>query len=833
MTAANVPRALAQARAARIADLTYALRLDLSNRERSIRGSITASFDLRSAGDPLEFDFVPPLAWVEGVSVNGHVHPVEPGSEDGRVLIAAAHLRRGRNSVGFEFRAGSTAIHARDDLVYSLFVPARAATAFPCFDQPDLKARWTLTLHVPEGWSAVSNGREAGRTPARHGAIVAFEETARLPPYLFAFAAGRFEIDEGERHGRRIRMFHRESEPTRVRENREILMDLHAHALSWLEDYTGIPYPFGKFDFVVIPSFQFSGMEHPGAVFYNASSVLLDGGATHAQQLARANVVAHEVAHMWFGNLVTMTWFDDVWLKEVFAGFLADKIVNPVFPGLQHDLRFFWEHYPAAYDVDRSHGSHPIRQSLDNLRDAGSLYGPVIYQKAPIVMRQLEDRLGADTLRRALQDYLATHAMGHAAWPDLLDALMRHSDTPLLKPWSSAWIERAGRPAIAVDLSTEDGRIGRLRVRQAVAGAMPWPQDVHLLLGYESETRHAHLDLTGPQGAIHEAVGWPLPAWILPGGPRPAYGRFDPDTRTIEFLLRSLSTLSDPFVRGVAWLTLWEAMLEGRAPVRAVWAQLLAALRDEPDPLNLQQLLKYVSTLYWHIFSPVTGKASAGAIETVLRNGLADASGASAKTAWFGALRSLAATPDTLEWLHRVWSRDACVDGLTLSEQDEMDLAVDLALRAGPIARDVLPRQRARIEHADRLGRFDFISPALSSDPAVRDEFFGRLRSRPGGVPETWILDGLRLLLHPWRTPSGGQIVTALRSVRETYDAGDIFFGRRWIEAAMAGCQPVSAVEAVQQFLQELPADYPPRLRLMLLAAADVPQRMLATDRPL
>jgi aminopeptidase N len=129
--------------------------------------------------------------------------------------------------------------------------------------------------------------------------------------------------------------------------------------LAWLEDYTAIPYAFGKFDFVLIPSFQFGGMEHPGAIFYNASSLLLDESATQTQMLGRASLIAHETAHMWFGDLVTMKWFDDVWMKEVFANVMAAKIVNPSFPTVNHALRFLYQHYPAAYDVDRTRA--PIR----------------------------------------------------------------------------------------------------------------------------------------------------------------------------------------------------------------------------------------------------------------------------------------------------------------------------------------------------------------------------------------------------------------------------------------------------------------------------------------
>ena len=152
--------------------------------------------------------------------------------------------------------------------------------------------------------------------------------------------------------------------PRRSRRNRDAIFDLHAAALTWLERYTGIPYPFGKFDFLLVPAFQFGGMEHPGAIFYNASGLLLDESATQNQQLERASVIAHETAHMWFGDLVTMRWFNDVWMKEVFANFMAAKIVNPSFPDMNHDLRFLYAHYPPAYDVDRTAGTNAIRQPL-------------------------------------------------------------------------------------------------------------------------------------------------------------------------------------------------------------------------------------------------------------------------------------------------------------------------------------------------------------------------------------------------------------------------------------------------------------------------------------
>src|SRR5207249_3189065 len=238
--------------------------------------------------------------------------------------------------------------------------------------------------------------------------------------YLFSFVVGDFKIETAVRNGRTFRMFHRETDAAKVTRNKDAIFDLHASALAFMERYTGIPYAFGKFDFVLIPAFQFAGMEHAGKILYNASDLLLDESATQNQLMGRATVISHETAHMWFGDLVTMRWFDDVWMKEVFANFMAAKIVNPSFPAVNHDLRFLLDNYPAAYAVDRTAGTNAIRQPLANLSEAGTLYGAIIYQKAPIVMRQLELLVDPDSLRDGLREYLRGHAYANASWSDLI-----------------------------------------------------------------------------------------------------------------------------------------------------------------------------------------------------------------------------------------------------------------------------------------------------------------------------------------------------------------------------------------------------------------------------
>ncbi len=492
----GVPLALAEQRAATIRHVRYGLAFEIPSSPREpVRGRARVRFELAAPADTV-LDFAVAPDRLLSISLDGT--PVAAPHANGHIILPRGRTRAGENAVDIEFLAGDAPLNRSADFLYTLFVPARASQTFPCFDQPDLKARYSLTLTAPAGWQVVANGAEVDREVVGDRLTARFAETEPLPTYLFAFAAGTFSVEEAHRNGRRYRMFHRETDAAKVARNREAIFDLHAAALAWLEDYTGIPYRFGKFDFILIPSFQFGGMEHAGAILYNASGLLLDETATQNQTLGRASLIAHETAHMWFGDLVTMKWFNDVWMKEVFANFMAAKIVNPSFPDINHELRFLLAHYPAAYDVDRTQGANAIRQSLANLNEAGSLYGAIIYQKAPTVMRQLEERIGAERLRAGLREYLARYAFGNASWPDLIDVLETEpagqpaNGRVRLKEWSHAWVSEEGRPVIRTDLRVERGRITRLSFTQSdpyPRRGLLWPQRLDVVLGSPSGER--------------------------------------------------------------------------------------------------------------------------------------------------------------------------------------------------------------------------------------------------------------------------------------------------------------------------------------------------------
>jgi aminopeptidase N len=818
----GVSETLARERAARLSNLRYDLAFTIpAARTQPIRGRALIRFSLASAAEPLVLDYLPDRAGIlRAVEANGVETPFR--QVNGHVIVPAAALRPGENSLELDFNAGDGPLNRGDDFLYTIFVPARAHLAFPCFDQPDLKARWSLGLDVPDGWEVLGNGAELERSRGDGRTRVRFSGTRPISTYLFAFAAGKFSVEQAERHGRTFRMFHRETDAAKVARNREAIFDLHASALDWLEKYTAIPYPFGKFDFLLVPAFQFGGMEHPGAIFYNASGLMLDESATQDQMIGRASVIAHETAHMWFGDLVTMRWFDDVWMKEVFANHMAAKIVNPAFPAINHDLRYLLDYFPPAYGVDRTQGTNEIRQPLKNLNDAGTLYGAIIYQKAPIVMRQLETLVGADEFREGLREYLKKYAFGNASWPDLIAMLDARTPEDLVS-WSRAWVEERGRPAIRTELTFSGGRIRRLAFLQRDPYAnrgLLWNQRITVAVG-GPDVRLLPVQLNGARVDVPAARGLAA-EFVLPNGGGVAYGEIHLDPASLAWLTAHLPSIDDELTRGSAWVTLYDAMLDAEVTPDAFLSLALRALPLEKNELTVTRVLAYLREAYWRYSTPAARARLAPALELTLRRGLDAAPGASLKSVWFSALRDTAQTTATLEWLTRVWRQDDTIPGLTLAETDFVRLAQDLAVRDVPGASLILDQQYERTKNPDRKAQFAFVRPAISTDVRERDAWFAALADVTNRRHEPWVLEGLRYLHHPLRAAASEKyIATGLLLLREIQRTGDIFFPKRWMDATLGGHQSPAAAATVRTFVDHLPPAYPERLRRVILSSAD------------
>ncbi len=835
---------LAKQRRDSISNLNYSLSFSL-HPSAPIIGGVAIDFTLSDKTGPVVVDFNANAAQINSLSVNDR--PAKYQFKKGHILVSTETMEVGKNSIQVDFVAGDASLNRNQKYLYTLLVPDRASTVFPCFDQPDLKATYELQLELPIHWTASANAAlerttevttasrsEPGKTEKRN--VLTYKRTKPISTYLFAFAAGEFEKITRNIDGREINLYHRESDTEKVARNIDKIFETHALSLNWMETYTQIPYPFEKFDFVLIPAFQYGGMEHTGNIFYNADQLFLDETATTDQKLGRASLIAHETAHMWFGNLVTMKWFNDVWLKEVFANFMAAKIVHPSFPKINHDLGFMMKHHPSAYGEDRSAGSNPIQQELGNLKDAGTLYGRIIYQKAPIVMRQLETMIGESKMRSGLQEYLKKFSYSNAVWDDLIEILDSKSDQDL-KLWSDAWVKQPGTPEIASHIRTNAQKQNILTIRQVkkTPANQVWNQlvDVKVIvngtIAFEDRVTIAgetcDVELPDDLGAYD---------FYLVNSSELGYGYFELDGRSQKYLWSKINTIEDDVLRGAAWLALFESLIrelpdDDNSNTNQHWNALQEAVRLETEPLNRQNVLNQIETLFW-IFLKESDRNLLGALmESVLWSQIESESkdvSLDARSAYFKTLIAIATSRTTTANLYEIWESQRQFNGLKLSEIDYMELAYELALRLPKQADEILEKQLLRIRNEDRRRRFEFVRRAVSPQDSERKRFFDSLQRPENRRPERWVLEGVAYLHHPLRAKNSEPFVLpSLQLMEEIQATGDIFFPKRWLVATFHGHRSKAVADTIRQFLVDRPA-YPENLKNKMLQAADLLLRM-------
>jgi aminopeptidase N len=394
-----------------------------------------------------------------------------------------------------------------------------------------------------------------------------------------------------------------------------------------------------------------------------------------------------------------------------------------------------------------------------------------------------------------------------------------------LAAWSHAWVDEAGRPAIATELRVENGKIARLAFTErdpAPRRGLVWTERIEVALGYDGDIKRIPVNLNAARVEVAGARGLPAPLYVLPTGGGIGYGGFALDPGTRDYLLRHLGNIPDALTRGSALVALWEDMLDGRARAADVVTTLVAALPLERDELNVQRMLSYLQQGYWKFMSASARDALAPSLERTLRDGITAAPTQSLKSAWFSALRDTALTPPSLQWLERVWNKTETVPGLTLAEPDYITLSQELAVRGVPGSENILSTELARIENPDRKARFEFVRPALSNDPAVRDALFASFADVKNRRREPWVLEALSYLHHPLRAAASEKYIPrSLTMLQEIQRTGDIFFPKRWTDATLSGHNSASAARVVKAFLTGLPPDYPDRLRRIVRSSAD------------
>ncbi|MFL5809318.1 MAG: M1 family metallopeptidase, partial [Flavisolibacter sp.] len=813
----GVSETLANYRRQALSNVRYRLMLDLSSpKEVRPTSSVTISFDLKKNENDLQVDFKEQEEETKSIFVNQKDVPVVFEKE--HFIIDRKLLKAGPNVLTINYKASNLSLNRSDDYLYTLLVPDRARTLFPCFDQPDIKARFKLSLVLPKPWKALSNAALEDSVVSAESKVYNYKESDQISTYLFSFAAGRFERVSKTAGGRPMNFYHRETDTNKLRLSIDSVFRLHADALKFLEDYTQIPYPFKKFDFVAIPDFQYGGMEHVGAIQYRSSSLFLDSGATKDQQNARASLISHETSHMWFGDLVTMQWFNDVWMKEVFANFMADKITQGTSTSNNFDLKFLIDHFPAAYSVDRTPGANSIRQPLENLQDAGTLYGNIIYHKAPVMMRQLERLMTKIPFRDGLRTYLKKFQFGNATWPDLIQIM--DAGTPAdLQAWNKAWVNDKGRPVINYSIEQKNGAVAKFTLNSTTENGLPYllPQFFEIAFVYPDRIEQHSINMNRQNMVLKELEGKQLPSYFLFNSTGQGYGLFPLDFNAVSHI----PELKDPVMRASAYINAYENMLSGNV-IKPMDLLLFYQniVTKEGEELNLGLITRYLTDIYWRLITPAQRTAVMSSLENQLWQALQSDTVSNKKKILFRAYQNIAMTPNANERLYSIWKNQKPPAGVKLAEDDYTSLSLSLALKQYH-ADSILIEQLKRITNTDRRKRLEFLMPALSADVKLRDAFFASLKQEKNREKEAWVISALEYLHHPLRAASSikylGQTLELLQEIQMT---GDIFFPYSWLQSSFGSYQSREAWAIVSNFLDSN-KNYNPRLTAKILQATD------------
>jgi puromycin-sensitive aminopeptidase len=478
------------------------------------------------------------------------------------------------------------------------FEAADARRAFPCFDEPEFKATFALTLVVDENLAAVANGALAERRPRGDGTVeIRFSETMPMSTYLVAFVIGPFELtDPIDVDGVPLRI----AAVTGKLDLCGYAVDAARHALTFLTDYFGIPYPGGKLDHVAVPDFAFGAMENLGCVTYRESLLLVHPAAAAQTELQRiVAVVAHETAHMWFGDLVTMKWWNGIWLNEAFATFMEVTASDAYRPEWQV-WAAFGAGKAAALGIDGLRATRPVEYAVGRPEEVDGMFDVLTYEKGGSVLRMLEQYLGPEVFRRGISHYLKSHAYGNTETADLWDALESVSGEPV-RTIMSSWIYQRGYPVIEAALD-DDGATLVLRQRRFLysgPAAVPAPADapaggdggstgeprwavpVNLRASVAGEVRHERLLLDGEEVRL----SFPGPAdWVVVNEGAWGFYRvaYSPELRD-RLLAAGPAQVVDPLERLQLLGDAWAAVVAGTGALED-WAAAARAIAAEPDP---------------------------------------------------------------------------------------------------------------------------------------------------------------------------------------------------------------------------------------------------------
>ncbi|MGH3615924.1 MAG: aminopeptidase N [Pseudonocardia sp.] len=669
----------ARTRALLVDDVTYDVELDLDAGAETFTSETIVRFTSREPGARTFIDLIA-IAVRSAVlngrpvrAVSGHRLLLEDLMADNELVVSA---RCAYTRAGVGLHRFVDPVDGRTYL-YTHFQPFDAHRVYACFDQPDIKARFTLAVHAPADWVVVSNGAGAGA-----GRTWRFDPTPPISTYVTALVAGPLHHVH-EPHGDLDLGIYCRRSLAEYLDPDEIFQLTH-QGLDFYTELFGCSYPFSTYDQLFVPEFTLGAMENVGCVTLDERNIFCST-ATEEHRLQRANVILHELSHMWFGNLVTMRWWDDLWLNEGFATYLASLALAEVTRFAERAWVEFAHLYKAwAYAQDQRPTTHPIVAEIPDTAGVLTHVDAITYGKGAAVLKQLAHWVGPDAFRDGVRGYLARHAFGTGELADFLRHLEQASGRELGE-WSRQWLTTAGVGVLRTETTIDPaGCYTDFTVVQEPPSERSTPRDHRVAIGLYARDGDAvrrrcqvEIDVSGLRTAVPELVGQRVPDLVLVNDDDLAYTKIRFDPRSTAMLADGLSRIRSPLARALCWGALWEMTRDAELPTRS-WVGMVAAHAESEDDIAvLRALLGQASQAIGHYSASGRQAESTATLAAAVQGGLDRAApGGDAQLIW--ARRAVAVDPDPT-FAQGMLDGTVEVDGLVVDSALRWHLVIRLA----------------------------------------------------------------------------------------------------------------------------------------------------------
>jgi aminopeptidase N len=696
----NLTREDARVRADLLHIESYDVVLDLTDgggkpSDRTFRSTTTIRF---SASDPGRSTFLDLIAdSFHGVTLNGtdvDVSNYEP--ENGILLTPLAAENVVVVDADLLYTNTGEGLHRFVDpldgevYLYSQFETADAKRVYACFDQPDLKAEFTFHITAPDHWQVASNGRETSVDNLPAGRVIHYARTPRISPYITAVVAGPYHVVRDTHDGIDLGLWCRKT----LAEHLDVdeLFTITRQGFDWYHANFGIRYAFDKYDQLFVPEFNAGAMENAGCVTFREDYVFRSK-VTDARRERRAETILHEMAHMWFGDLVTMRWWDDLWLNESFATY-ASTLCQVEATRWPHAWTTFANIEKTwAYRQDQLPSTHPIATDAPDVQTAEVNFDGITYAKGASVLKQLGAYVGVEAFLAGLREYFAEHAYGNTTLADLLRALEKSSGRDL-SLWSKKWLETAGINTIRSEFTLdESGHYASFELVQSAPTEVAKSNIVRphrLAIGLYADngetlerTGRVELDVTDERTPVEQLVGLSQPDVLIVNDDDLTYCKVRLDDHTLRTLRTGgIARFTSSLPRALAWSAAWDQTRDGELAARDYVALVVAGAHNESDIGLLQSLTRQALRALEIYSDPQRRPAGYAALSDAALTALRAAEPASDhQLAWMHTFLGAARSADHVALMKSIFQGAEIIDGLELDDELRWSFVQSLSAR--------------------------------------------------------------------------------------------------------------------------------------------------------